>query len=61
MWYLTSIFPLYSFKILFTISENAGLVMKTPVDIPIMVVIANPFNSPAPAHIRGSNAKRVVT
>ena len=34
-------------------SENAGLVIRTPTEIPIIVVIANPFSKPAPAHIRG--------
>ena len=50
----------YSFWNFFNISPNAGLVMNTPTEIPIIVVIANPFNSPAPAHINGSNETNVV-
>ena len=36
----------HSFSILFTISVKAGLVIKTPIVIPIIVVTANPFNKP---------------
>ena len=39
---------------LLIISEKAGLVMKTPAVIPIRVVKAKPFRSPAPAHSKGS-------
>ena len=39
---------------------KAGLVIKTPAVIPIIVVIAKPFNKPAPAHNKGSNATTAV-
>jgi hypothetical protein len=41
-------------------SVKAGLVIKTPAVIPISVVIAKPFNKPAPAHIKGSKATTAV-
>ena len=50
----------YSFLNCLTISENAGLVINTPTEIPIIVVTANPFRSPAPAHIKGSRETKDV-
>ena len=41
-------------------SENAGRVTKTPIVTPMIVVIAKPFNKPAPAHIRGIIATKTV-
>ena len=41
-------------------SANAGLVINTPTLIPISVVIANPFNNPAPTHKRGIRETKVV-
>ena len=34
--------------------------MKTPADIPMIVVIAKPFNNPAPAHIKGMSETKEV-
>ncbi len=41
-------------------SANAGRVMNTPAVIPMIVVIAKPWNSPAPALNKGSKATTVV-
>jgi len=41
-------------------SAKAGLVIKTPEVIPIKVVIAKPFNKPAPAHNKGIKATTAV-
>ena len=41
-------------SILLIMSAKAGLVIKTPVVMPIIVVNANPLNKPAPAHQRGN-------
>jgi len=41
-------------------SVKAGLVINTPIVIPIIVVIAKPFSKPAPAQRSGSNATKEV-
>ena len=42
------------------ISAKAGLLIRTPAVIPIIVVNANPLNRPAPAQYRGSNETKAV-
>ena len=44
----------------FKMSEKAGRVINTPAVMPMIVVIAKPFNKPAPAHIKGSNDTNTV-
>ena len=41
-------------------SPKAGLVMNTPIEIPIMVVTAKPLIIPAPAHHSGIIATNIV-
>jgi hypothetical protein len=46
--------------ILLITSANAGLVTKTPIEMPSKVVIANPFSKPAPAHHKGKREATTV-
>jgi len=41
-------------------TANAGLVTNTPIDIPMIVITANPFSNPAPTNHKGNIAANVV-
>ena len=62
VWILFYLDKFYSFSSnnTCTITAKAGLVIKTPTEIPIKVVSANPVNNPAPAFSRGSMAAAVA-
>ena len=50
----------YSFVTSLSISAKAGLVMKTPIVMPKIVVNAKPLSNPVPAHHKGIKAIAVV-
>src|SRR3989338_8203186 len=56
-----SVISNYSSNKILTRAAYAGRAIKTPTDMPTMVVKANPFNNPAPAQNRGTKLPKLIT